>query len=84
MQGCHNNTVWNGTNNVNEFPNSGDGRGRLINTAVMMALSFTEIIVIWFIALPISCWASVLVYYLLLLLLYEKVLKRNVCQVLNL
>lgn len=37
---------------MNEFPNSGDGRERLINTALMMALSFTEIIVIGFIALP--------------------------------
>lgn len=52
MQVCYNNNVWNSNNNVNEFPNSGDGRGRLINTALMMALSFTEIIVIGFIALP--------------------------------
>lgn len=37
---------------LNEFSNSGDGRGRLINTVLMMALSFTEIIVIGFIALP--------------------------------
>lgn len=37
---------------LNEFSNSGDGRGRLINTALMMALSSTEIIVIGFTALP--------------------------------
>jgi len=52
MQVCYNNTVWKSNNNVNEFPNSGDRRGRLINKALMMALSFTEIIVIGFITLP--------------------------------
>lgn len=52
--------------------------------ALMMALSFTKIIVIGFIALPTPCCVAVLVYYLLLLLLYKKVLKRNVCRVLRL
>lgn len=52
MQVCYNNTVWNSNNNVNEFPNSEDGREGMINMALMMALSFTEIIVIGFIALP--------------------------------
>lgn len=37
---------------LSEFSNSGDGRGRLINTVLMMALSFAEIIVKGFIALP--------------------------------